>query len=499
MPPLGGFSDNPFRNRADLVRAAEVLVKPLQRYQSPGKALIKLATATGAGFSETAAQLEGFSRPLWIIPSLLQQMSDDSDLHLTSWLEGLKTGTDPASPEYWGDIGDFDQRAVETESIAFALLVAPERFVPSDPAERDRLAAWLRQINHVRLPENNWSWFRVFVSFALMKALGVPMEEVREVIERDLRLLDSFYVGDGWSTDGLWGDERKQADYYSGSFALQFAQLLYVRLSDGYDNARAERYKNQAREFALGYWRYFDTNGKHSGSCFSSDLEAGVPKAIRLIRGSRCRHTLWTQPHLSLRLCCVLVSSRVGRGDPTGTPRPPWYGQRPPDEAPPLVVSTPRHLQHGWHAQHRIRVSEYVHVRELQLPAVRLLVSESLRRSPVTRRSCILEGRRTATSPVQLQCWTGQNAVRSITAVAATPHPLQYARAPLPAVSRPIHQERPQSARGKVRKVRLLVRFRFQRADRSSPGTARTRQHTVSEYRRRGVVEGGFGTIPCPF
>lgn len=314
MPPLGGFSDNPFRNRADLVRAAEVLVKPLQRYQSPGKALIKLATATGAGFSETAAQLEGFSRPLWIIPSLLQQMSDDSDLHLTSWLEGLKTGTDPASPEYWGDIGDFDQRAVETESIAFALLVAPERFVPSDPAERDRLAAWLRQINHVRLPENNWSWFRVFVNFALMKALGVPMEEVREVIERDLRLLDSFYVGDGWSTDGLWGDERKQADYYSGSFALQFAQLLYVRLSDGYDNARAERYKNQAREFALGYWRYFDTNGaaipfgrsltyRYACAAFWSAValaEVTLPAPLDhpgTVKGLLMRHLRWWSQH----------------------------------------------------------------------------------------------------------------------------------------------------------------------------------------------------------
>lgn len=68
----------------------------------------------------------------------------------------------------------------------------------------------------MRLPENNWSWFRVLVNLALIKTLGMPMEEVREVVERDLQLLDSFYVGEGWSTDGLWGNERKQADYYSG-------------------------------------------------------------------------------------------------------------------------------------------------------------------------------------------------------------------------------------------------------------------------------------------
>ncbi|KAG7294681.1 hypothetical protein NEMBOFW57_004759 [Staphylotrichum longicolle] len=235
MPPLPGFSDNPLQTRSDLVRAANALLKPLEQYQSPGKARIKMATATAAGFSETAAQLEGFARPLWVVPSLLLESSegtgfapyakgdaDPSRVNTAAWLDGLKAGTDPPSPEYWGNVGDFDQRMVEMESIA--------------------LAAWLRQVNHRCMPENNWRWFRVFVNLALVKTLGVAMEEVRGVIEQDLSLLDSFYLGEGWSSDGLWGDERKQADYYSGSFALQFAQMLYVGLSDELDPDRAERY-----------------------------------------------------------------------------------------------------------------------------------------------------------------------------------------------------------------------------------------------------------------
>ena len=281
MPPLPGFSDNPFQTRADLVRAAQALLKPLEQYQSPGKARIKIATATGAGFSETSAQLEGFARPLWVVPSLLPQSSpststdgdvdrgdaaqgdaDQGGLATTAWLDGLETGTDPASTEYWGNLGDFDQRMVEMESIAFALLLAPEQFSPREPLARARLAAWLRQINDRRMPESNWRWFRVLVNLALVKALGVPMEEVRSLIEWDLTLLDSFYLGEGWSSDGLWGDERKQADYYSGSFALQFAQLLYVQLSDGFDKDRAERYRAEAGLFASGFWRYFDVNGK---------------------------------------------------------------------------------------------------------------------------------------------------------------------------------------------------------------------------------------------
>ncbi len=273
MPPLPGFSDNPFQTRSDLFRAATALLQPLEQYRSPGKARVRFATATGAGFSETAAQLEGFARPLWVVPSLLLESSTGTgtdgngeagtrQVNTAAWLDGLEAGTNPTSPEYWGDVGDFDQRMVEMESIAFALLVAPDRFAPREPLAKARLAAWLRQINHRRMPENNWCWFRVFVNFALVKALGVAMEEVRSVVERDLALLDSFYLGEGWSSDGLWGDERKQADYYSGSFALQFAQMLYVRLSDGFDRDRADRYRVQAGLFASGFWRYFDADGK---------------------------------------------------------------------------------------------------------------------------------------------------------------------------------------------------------------------------------------------
>ncbi|KAL2016684.1 hypothetical protein VTK56DRAFT_3186 [Thermocarpiscus australiensis] len=325
MTPLRGFSDNPFQTRSDLVRAAKALLKPLEQYQSAGKARIKIATGTGAGFSETAAQLEGFARPLWVVPSLLLQSSkgtgadhdgdaDTGDLDATAWLEGLETGTNPASAEYWGTVGDFDQRMVEMESIAFALLLSPERFAPREPLAKRRLAAWLRQVNDRCMPENNWRWFRVFVNLALVKALGVPMEEVRDFIERDLELLDSFYLGEGWSSDGLWGDKRKQADYYSGSFALQFAQMLYVRLSDGFDQDRAERYRVQAGLFAAGFWRYFDTSGaaipfgrsltyRYAFAAFWAAVAfANVPLPIPLdhpgvIKGLLLRHLRWWARH----------------------------------------------------------------------------------------------------------------------------------------------------------------------------------------------------------
>lgn len=262
MPALPGFTDNPFETRSDLVRATGALLSPLEQYKSPQKAFIKLSTDTAAGFDEVSAQLEGFARPLWAIASLLAPASsaDSVGLDLNSWACGLRAGTNPASSEYWGDLGDFDQRMVEMESIAYALLMAPAAFLSGmDAVARENLETWLCQINGRQMPQNNWRWFRVLVNLAL----GSQEEDV---VVQDLNLLDSFDLGEGWSSDGLWGDERKQADYYSGSFAIQFARMLYVRFMEdrglaSNDWSRIQNYKLEARQFASGFWRYFDVDG----------------------------------------------------------------------------------------------------------------------------------------------------------------------------------------------------------------------------------------------
>jgi hypothetical protein len=154
------------------------------------------------------------------------------------------------------------------ESIAYALLMAPAAFLSGmDAIDRENLERWLRQINGRKMPENNWRWFRVLVNLAL----GSQDEDV---VAQDLNMLDSFDLGEGWSSDGLWGNERKQADYYSGSFAIQFARMLYVRFMEdralaSKDRSRVERYKLEARQFASGFWRYFDVDGMSAHTTFS--------------------------------------------------------------------------------------------------------------------------------------------------------------------------------------------------------------------------------------
>ncbi|CAI4218889.1 unnamed protein product [Parascedosporium putredinis] len=283
MPPLPGFSDNPLVTRDDVIHAAKSLLRPLTTYFSPCKARIRLPVSTGTHFDETAAQLEGFARPLWAIAPLLLGGDVDPPLY-DAWIEGFAAGTDPHHPEYWGDIKDMDQRMVEAEMLAFALLATPrdklwERLADST---QTNLVSWFMRMQRKEMPPINWLWFRVFVSLALIKVCGVPEAEIRAQLDDDMRALDSFYLTDGWSSDGIWrhpDDDEKEyeilretgiagrlptgrsADFYSGSFAIQFSQLLYVRFAADIDPDRAERYRVQARSFSLGFSRYFGADG----------------------------------------------------------------------------------------------------------------------------------------------------------------------------------------------------------------------------------------------
>ncbi|KAB8276488.1 hypothetical protein BDV30DRAFT_246377 [Aspergillus minisclerotigenes] len=274
MPPLRGFSDNPFHDKGDVIIATKALVQALEPYFSPGQARVRLPIYSGAHFDEVAADLEGFARPIWAIAAASMESGNTADPTLQAYAErlvsGLANGVDPGHPEYWGAIDDWDQRMVEAEAISFALLLAPKTFYePLSSHSRSHLVAWLSGLNGKVMPKNNWRWFRIFVNLALHKVCGVPYENVKKFIQEDFDLLDTFQLGNGWAADGPWrkdatdGEEAygRQADYYSGSFAIQFSQLLYTIFAADLDAERVSRYIHQAREFADQFWRYFDEDG----------------------------------------------------------------------------------------------------------------------------------------------------------------------------------------------------------------------------------------------
>lgn len=214
------LSSSPLTTRTDVALACTSLLDPLTSHFSPGRTCIKLGN-TATRYDEIGAQIEGFARPLWGLASLLAGGQDYSGTHL--WLEGLKNGTNPAHPEFWGWAQDLDQRMVEMCPIGFALAVAGHAFWdPLTQQEKDNVTKWLGWINEKEMPNTNWLWFRVFANMGLA-VNGARYSQER--MEKDMDHLDTFYRDEGWSNDGPRG--YTQMDYYSGSFAIQFLQLLY--------------------------------------------------------------------------------------------------------------------------------------------------------------------------------------------------------------------------------------------------------------------------------
>jgi len=100
-------------------------------------------------------------------------------------------------------------------------------------------------------------WFRVFANLSLAKN-GAAFSQAG--LNVDIKQLNTFYCGDGWSNDGPKG--YRQMDYYSCSFAIQYLQLLYSRLAADTYPIQAKEYRNRARMYALDFVHYFDPEGR---------------------------------------------------------------------------------------------------------------------------------------------------------------------------------------------------------------------------------------------
>ena len=160
---------------------------------------------------------------------------------------------------------------------------APESFYePLSETAKANLKAWLQGLNGKIMPENNWRWFRVFSNLALIKVCGGEKDAYWPLINEDLNTLNKFYIDEGWSSDGIWrpaaadakdegtGENAargRHADYYSGSFAIQFSQILYAKFAADIDPERCNVFKKRAYEFVQSFWAYFDTCGTLTWPC----------------------------------------------------------------------------------------------------------------------------------------------------------------------------------------------------------------------------------------
>jgi hypothetical protein len=216
--------------RRDYEDLTGYFVEGFLTYASP-----EFATADYPGYPSSHGvlpdRIEGFSRMAPLMGAWLGAGSTTS-MRLPSGRvvdiagllsRALTAGTDPASPHYWGELRDFDQRLVEASDVALALWVSRHQVWERLPRPtQDRIVAWLARVNRVKAFDNNWQLFGATVNVVL-KALGEQHDEGE--LNRALLRVKSFYRGDGWFTDGPDG----AFDYYNAwGFHYQLSWLYLI-------------------------------------------------------------------------------------------------------------------------------------------------------------------------------------------------------------------------------------------------------------------------------
>ena len=283
--------------KQDFQALMHLFLDPLKPYYSAGGARLHLGD-TGVTYGQAAIELEAFSRPLWALVPFWMGGGSDPEFEAI-YRRGLAAGSDPENPEYWGSCKDYDQCFVEMAAIACGLLNAPDKlWDPLSNAEKQNLARWLDQINHHQIPECNWQFFMILVNLALKKC-GMPYDA--ENMARGLARIDSYYSGDGWSTDGA----SPQKDYYI-PWAIQYYGVLYATFAADSDPERAALYRSRAELFARQFIYWFDENGaalpygrsltyRFAQNCFwAACVWAGLePFPLGVMKGLIVRNFRW--------------------------------------------------------------------------------------------------------------------------------------------------------------------------------------------------------------
>ncbi|CAM3346812.1 DUF2264 domain-containing protein [Zobellia roscoffensis] len=197
--------------------------KGYQEYKSKNGALVYYpGEFSGGGQSINA--LEGFARffPLGCSYILNTQNAsifiDDQLINVSEQLRNaVLIGTDPVSKEYWGQIGNRDQKMAEAADIALGLWISKDFIWNTfDEDEKRQIYRWLMEIRGKTHGDNNWNLFPVMVVKSL-EALGmIEQEDVEFANKKFERYLKKDYIGNGWFKDG-----EAPPDYYN-AWAIQY-------------------------------------------------------------------------------------------------------------------------------------------------------------------------------------------------------------------------------------------------------------------------------------
>ncbi|GGK84464.1 DUF2264 domain-containing protein [Streptomyces flaveus] len=281
-----GLSPHTGYTRAHWETAADRLLTSALRYATPGQALIDLPGPPSKSGVRSDG-LEGFART-FLLAAFRTAGASGKDPHgfLERYTAGLARGTRTPGrddAESWPEIGHHNiqgQPMVESASVALALrLTAPWTWDTLPADDQDRVEQWLRgALRHTPAP-NNWYLFPLTVA-GFLESAGRGDAETRGAIERGLGLLDGWYQGQGWYSDG----DGRSFDHYNG-WALHMYPLLHAHLAG--DRALLDQLGPRLREFLEGFALLFDANGApiHHGRSLTYRFAAVAAVALGAVTG----------------------------------------------------------------------------------------------------------------------------------------------------------------------------------------------------------------------
>src|SRR5882757_8710220 len=217
--------------RAHWEAVADGLLAAAWKWATPGSALLDLPGRPSASGARSDG-LEGYARTFL---AAAFRVAGGGDPH--GWLEryaaGLAAGTRTPGRddlESWPVIGNhfvrLGQPMVESASVALGLrLTRPWLWDQLDSGTRDRAAEWLRGALHHAPAPNNWYLFPFTVA-GFLESVGRGDADTARVRDRALELVETWYVGGGWYSDG----DGRAFDHYNG-WALHLYPVLDAHLA----------------------------------------------------------------------------------------------------------------------------------------------------------------------------------------------------------------------------------------------------------------------------
>ncbi|MGM0124802.1 hypothetical protein IGI37_002196 [Enterococcus sp. AZ194] len=205
---------------------------------------------SGGSYLKEIRHFEGIMRPLWgLIPKYVGQNNLKEIKNEPIFQSFQQLLSDKALPTF---STENRQIAVELNIIGYALGTFGNEFLNLlAPENQTYLLSWLNGINTIEFPAGNWYFFLVLVNGALKK-IGAEYSEER--LQEALVTIESFYLGEGWYSDG----SNQQRDYYV-SFAFHFYGLLYGRFAK---EDIAKKFQERACLFAMDFRYWFDNKGR---------------------------------------------------------------------------------------------------------------------------------------------------------------------------------------------------------------------------------------------